>query len=445
MNATVETLPNCLATLHVEVGPEVVSKTREKIVGGFLNQARIPGFRPGKSPRHLVENRFKKEISEETESELLTDSLRTAIREKELKVLRVSNIEDIKNESTGFSFSATVITVPEFELPEYKGIPVHIPAIQEGEKEKFVESILEDFRARQGDFLDLQEDRGAAMEDFIVVDYKGTIDGRPVHEVFPKVGEVLTKNEDFWVRMTDEAFFPGFCKHLIDARPGELREFQIEVPADFPVEGFSGQKIDYAVTLKEIKVRVLPELDDEFAGKVAGGQSLADLKERIRAEFDRLKEAEAANSKRNQVMEYLISRVECELPEEMARRESARTLSELVEENQRRGVTQEMLRNNEKELVASASQTGRNRLKGSFILSRVAEQEKLNVTRDEVLSHIAGIAQRAGISLEKAIKDFSKRQLLPEIENDILNSKALERILSQVVVTETNAEDAPAS
>ncbi len=439
MNATVETLPNCLATLRVEVGPEALLKAREKVVSGYLTQARIPGFRPGKTPRALVEKRFTKDIAEQTESDLISDSLKLAIREKGLRVLSVRGVEDVKMEPAGLSFSATLVTVPQFELPEYKGVPVTVPSVTDAKKEEAIDTVIEDLRARQADFVDLAEDRGAAMDDFVVVDYTGTIAGQPIHETFPKVGQILSANEGFWVRMTEEAFFPGFCGHLVGARPGDVREFQIEVPAEFPVEGFGGQKLDYVVTIKEIKLRVLPELNDEFAAILAPGKSLTEVRELVRTEVQRRNEAELDSLKRDQVMEHLLSKVECELPEDMARAESNQVLSEVVEENQRRGVSQEMLRENEKELVASASQTARNRLKGSFILSRIAELENLQPTREDMLDRIAGIAKRAEMPIEKAIKEVSKRQMLPQIETDIITAKALDFVLAHAVVTETAA------
>lgn len=440
MNATLEKLPNCLATLRVEVGAEALSQAREKVVRGYLNQARIPGFRPGKTPRALVEKRFTKDIAEQTESDLISESLTEAIREKQLRVLRVTNVEDVKLEPTGMSFSATLVTVPDFELPEYKGLEVSVPKVTDAKKEASVAALLEDLRARHADFVDLAEARGAAMEDFVVVDYKGTIGGQPIHEHFPKVGQILSSNEGFWVRMTEEAFFPGFCAQLEGARPGDVREFQIEVPADFPVEGFGGQKLDYVVKVNEIKIRVLPELNDDFAEAIAPGKSLEQLRELLREEVERRNASQIESLKRDQVMEHLLSRVECELPEDMARAESNQVLSEVVEENQRRGVSQEMLRENEKEIVANASQTARNRLKGSFILSRIAETEKLQPTREEVLGRIAAIAKRAEITIEKALKEVSKRRMLPQIENDILTTKALDFVVAQAVVSEKSED-----
>jgi trigger factor len=439
MNVSVETLPNCLATLRVEVGPDRIAKTREALVSEYLKGVKVPGFRPGKVPRPLVEKRFHKEITEELESRMVSTALDEAIDQKGLRVIQVQAVEDVKlAPAEGCSFSATVVTVPEFELPSYKGLAVKVPS--EAVKDSEVDEALQHLRERMADFVDLKEDRGVQMGDFIVTDYSGTVDGVPVHEKFPKVGPVLSRNEGFWIRMTEEAFFPGFCAQLLGGKAGESRSFEVTVPEDFPVEGFGGQKLRYEVTIKEVKERVLPELDDKFAASMAEGKSLTELRDLVRADLGVQKTRRIRDLKREQVMEALLSQVECELPEGMARAESGRVLQELVRENQARGATEDMLRSNEKELVASASQTARNRLKSSFILSKIAEQEKIGVSREELFNQIAALAQSAQVPLQKMLKDVSKRRLLPQIQSEIRTAKALEVVVSEAAVTVDEAD-----
>jgi trigger factor len=155
----------------------------------------------------------------------------------------------------------------------------------------------------------------------------------------------------------------------------------------------------------------------------------------VRAELEGQRRNEIQGLKRDRAMEYLLSKVECELPEDMARAESSRVLSEVVRENQARGVTQEMLKENEKELVTTASQTARNRLKSSFILSRIAEREEIRVTREELFSRIAAIAKGSEMNFEKAVKEVSKRRLVPQIQSEITTAKALDFVVSAATVT----------
>ena len=353
-------------------------------------------------------------------------------------MLQLANIEDVKiGDDNSMSFTATVVTQPDFTLPNYKGLAVQVPSAEVTDAE--IEEAVENLREQAADFTDITEDRGAQMEDFIVVDYQGTIQGKPVHEVFPKAGKPLSGNHDFWIKMTDEAFFPGFCQALVDAKPNDTRNFTIEVPPDFPVEGMPGQKIDYEVTLKAIKQKVLPELNDAFADSVVKGKTLADLRTMAREELERQKKTDAESEKRNQIMRSLLSQVECELPTNLVRQETQRILSEIVRENQTRGVAEEVLKENEKEIVGSAAQNARERIKGTFVLTRIAEQEGLKVTREELFGRIATLAQRYEMTFEKMLKELEKRNALDQIQEEIVTGKVLDFLVANANVTSAAA------
>ena len=266
MNIEVDTLPNCLATLRVEVSSEKVAKVWDRVAGEFSQHAKLPGFRPGRAPRNVVEMKYKKEIREEVQQKVMSESVREAITEKKLRVLSIENVEDVEFAADkALRYTATVVTAPEFEIPEYKGIAVEEKPVAVTDEE--VNEAIENLRDRAADFTDVAE-RGLQMEDYAVIDYTGTIDGKLVQEVFEKAGKPLSTGADFWIRMTPEAFFPGFTDRLIDAKTGDAREFDIDVPADFVIKEMAGQKIHYAVTVKGVKQKTLPELNDEFAGKV---------------------------------------------------------------------------------------------------------------------------------------------------------------------------------
>lgn len=434
MNVVVENLPNCLATLRVEVEPEKVSKTREEVAREFGQFARIPGYRQGKAPRSVIERKYAKQIREELEKKLLSESTRQAIQEQKLRVLQLANIEDVQiGEDNKMSFTATVVTQPQIQLPEYKGLQIQLRSTEVTEEE--INESIDNLRDQAADFTDITEDRGAQMDDFIVVDYTGTIDGKPVHEAFPKAGKPLSGNQDFWIKMTDEAFFPGFCAALVGAKAGENRTFTVEVPADFPVEGMPGQKIQYDVTLKGIKQKALPELNDEFADSVVKGKTLEELRTMAREELSRQKVSNVEGDKRNQIMRQLLSNVECELPQGLVRQETQRLLADIVRENQSRGVTEDVLKENEKELVGAAAQNARERLKGTFVLMQIAEAENIKVTREELFGRVAMLAQRYEMTFEKMLKELENRNALDQINEEILTAKVLDFLVANASVT----------
>ena len=434
MNVVVENLPNCITTLRIELEPEKVSRVWDEVTSDFSKHARIPGYRLGKAPKAVVEKKFKKEIREELEKKLLSGACKEAIQEKHLRVLSLTQIDDVElADDKSMKFTATLITHPDFQLPVYKGIvvPMHPTEVTDEE----IEQSLNHLREQAADFVDMKEDRGAEMGDYVVIDYRGTIDGKSVDELFPKAGKPLSGNDDFWINMTPEAFFPGYAAALVGAKPGETRTFDIEVPADFPIEGLPGQKIQYTVTVKEIKTRVLPPLDDAFASTVAKDKTLEELRAMAREEMGRQKIAGVEARKRDDIMNQLLSQVECELPSDMVRTETRRILADVVRENQARGVAEDVLKENEQQLVGSAAENARQHLKRTFILLRIGEAEGIKVTQEEFNRRIVQLAVRYDMKPEKLLKKLDERNAIDQITEEILTAKVLDFLAANASVT----------
>ena len=428
MNVEVENLPNCITTLRVEVPAEQVSKTWDSVAKEYTQYARIPGYRPGKAPRNMVEIRFKKQIREEVEKKILSESCREAINEKKLRVISLADVQDVEfGEDKSMRFTATLVTSPEFELPDYKNIPVTLKPTEVTDAE--IETALENLREQQSEFTDIT-DRAAALEDFAIIDYTGAIDGKPVSEVAPKAGKILSANNDFWVRLTPEQFLPGFAEKLVGSKPAESRTFDIELPADFVVKELAGQKITYAVTVNGLKQRILPELNDAFASKLIEGKTLAEIRDLIKIDLGKQKLADQDRDRKNQIMTTLMSQVECELPAEMVRFETKRILGEIVREQQARGVSDETLKESQKELVETAGKAARDRLRGNFILLRVAEKEGIKVSRDEFNRHIDMMALRYQTTRDKVLKQLSDNDALDQVNEEILRGKTLDFLAS---------------
>jgi trigger factor len=195
-----------------------------------------------------------------------------------------------------------------------------------------------------------------------------------------------------------------------------------------------GSRIHYKVTLKELKERVLPELNDAFAGGIAKGKTLADLRTMAREELQRQKQREAEAAKRSTVMAHLTAKVECELPTNLVRQQTQSILDEIVRENQERGVADEILREHEKDLVGSAAQSARDRIKGTFILLRIAEKEKISITEMDLRRRIAQLAQRSRMSFDKMVKELQKRGVMDQIKEELVTAKTLDFVASQASV-----------
>lgn len=442
MKVDVENQPQGLATLRIELPPEEVRKEWDSIANNYSRYARIPGYRAGKAPRQVIEKKFRREIQDELTKKLVSKSYREAIAEKSLRVVSLNDLGDVEfGEDRSMRFRATVVTAPEFDLPEYKNIPVQLPETAVTEAE--IETALERLREQAADFTDVT-DRELAMGDFAVIDFTGAIDGISISTIVPEASKNLHGGKKFWLHLAPESFLPQFCEQIVSTRPGDTRSVQVLFPTDFPVSDLAGKKADYAVTLNEIKQKILPPLDDAFAAKLLPDKTLADLRHTIEHNLEHEKEHEVERAKEAQVVKFLHEHISFDLPPSLLKNETRRALNELVHRNRERGVTDDLLKGKEKELIEGAGSLAAHRLKTNFILHRIAEREKIQVTREEVDNAIREQAMQYNVSVEKMRKEFEENDRINGLAEEILLGKTLD-FLKQNVIVETTPEPAPIS
>jgi len=432
MKVEVESKPDFVSTLRIELPPEEVSKEWDSIANSFARFAKIPGYRPGKAPRSVIEKRFRKEIQDEVTKKLVSQSYHDAIEQKQLRVASLTNLEDVQfGDDKSMRFRATVVTAPEFELPEYKNIPVQLPDAKVTEAE--VDVAFQRLRDQSADFVDVPE-RGLQMEDFAVIDFDGAIEGRPIREIAANASKNLHGGKKFWVHLAPENFLPRFCEQIVGMKRGETRSVQVEFPTDFPVAELAGKKADYAVTLNEIKEKVLPPIDDAFAAKLVSGKTLVDLRHMIEHDLEHEKEHEVERAKESQIVRFLHEHTNFDLPSPLLKNETRRALNELVHRNRERGVPNDILKGKEKELVEGAASLAAHRLKTNFILSRIAEREKIEVSREDVDLRVRQEAARYNISTEKMRKELGEHDGLNTFAEQILLGKVLDFLKANVSI-----------
>src|SRR3954469_11775907 len=435
MKVEVENEPRGVATLRIELAPDAVRKEWDSIADNYSRHARIPGYRPGKAPRQVIEKKFRKEIQDEVTKTLVSRGYHEAIAEKQLRVVSLTDVGDVEfGEDRSMRFRATVVTAPEFELPDYKSVPVQLPdtAVTEAE----VDTALERLRDQAADFVDVP-DRALAMGDFAVIDFTGAIDGLAISEIVPEASKNLHGGKKFWLHLAPENFLPKFCEQLVGMNPGDTRSVQVEFPADFPVTELAEKKADYAVTLNELKEKVLPAIDDAFAAKMMPEKSLADLRHAIEHNLEHEKEHEVERAKEQQIVKFLHERISFDLPPPLLKNETRRALNELVHRNRERGVPDELLKGKEKELIEGAGSLAAHRLKTNFILHRIAEREEIKISREEVDQRIREQAQHFNVPVEKMRKELEEHDRLDGIAEEVLLAKTLDFLKANVSVETT--------
>jgi trigger factor len=439
MKVEIEQQPDSVSTLQIELPSEEVTQEWDVIANSFARHARIPGYRPGKAPRRVVEAKFKKEIQEELTKKLVGKGYRDAIAEKHLRVVSLTNLEDVEiSEDKTMRFRATVITAPEFELPDYGHITVNLPPLEVTSEE--VDAAMQRLREQAADFVDVAPERPLQMEDFAVIDFEGTIEGRPIREIVPEASKNLHGGRKFWLRMAPDNFLPNFSEQLVGQKRDETRLVIVNFPGEFPVTDLAGKKADYAVTLREIKQKVLPELDDALADRLAKGKTLAELREMVEHDLEHEKKHAIEHEKESQIVKFLHKHTQFEVPPPLLRSETRRALGELVQRNRQRGVPDDMLKSKEKELIEGAGSLAAHRLKTNFILHRIAEAEKIEVNRAELDQQLRARATSFDVPIEKMRRELEANDGLNALAEEILLGKTLD-FLRQNVTVETAAGD----
>ena len=431
MKVEVETQPHS-ATLRIELPPEEVRKEWDSIASNYARYAKIPGYRPGKAPKPVIERKFRKEIQDELTKKLVSKSYHEAVAEKQLRVVSLTNVEDVEfGDDRSMRYRATVVTAPEFELPEYKNIPIELPSTEVTAAE--VDAALERLREQSADFVDAPE-RPLQMEDFAVIDFDGSIEGVPISEIVPEASKNLHGGKKFWLRIAPDNFLPRFAEQIVGMNKGDTRSVQVEFPAEFPVTELAGKRADYAVTLNEVKEKVLPALDDAFAEKLIPGKTLHDLRHTLEHNLEHEKEHEIERAKESQIVKYLQEHISFDLPPPLLKNETRRALNELVHRNRERGVPDELLKGKEKELIGGAGSLAAHRLKTNFILHRIAEREEIKITREDLDERIREQAAQYNVPPEKLRKDLEEHDRLDGLAEEVLLGKTLDFLKANVSV-----------
>lgn len=435
MKILVEKQPNCIATLRVEIPADKVRNERQKVAQSLALKAKVPGFRPGKAPRAVIEKRFNKEIEAESRETLINSALDEAIKQEELKVLDFGRVEDLSNAADGsLSFSTKLMLAPEVKLPDYKGIKVTVPRAELPEEE--LQSQLETLRERFADFTDI-EGRAAEMGDFAVINYSSTVDGKPSAEALGKSLGYLEGREGFWVRIDEKTFLPGFAAQLVGMKPGDQRDITVTLPDDFPVEDLRNREMVFATTLGELKQSILPELNDELAERLAPGKTLAEITEIIRSNMAQERKRRIDDMKVNQIVAHFTNQADFELPEELVASETQNQADAMVRRGVQSGVSEDQIQSQQDEIFANAKQQAVSNLRANFILQEIARAEKIAVNDNELVNHLLQVAAARNVVPKKFIADMRRSGRIPSIRSSMIIGKAIDFLVEHADVVES--------
>jgi trigger factor len=440
MNINVEHQPNCRAVAHVRVPADQVGKERDEIITYFASMVRLPGYRPGKTPKSIVAKRYENEVKDELEKKLISEGLRQAVKSEGLELLNVLAVNDKMYHDTDKSFSFTIemSLAPKFELPEYKGIPVKLPRIEVTDAD--VDHDLLHLRENQATYEDVE--RAAANGDVVVLSITGSLDGQPLAEAMPEAPAHLKEMKENWFLLAEEDdFLPGFYAGLVGIAKDDERTLDITLADDFNFEALRGKTIALAAKCHGVKNKAVPELTEEFIKKIGGEEmTLETLRDEVRDAIRRRKEQARDAAKSNQVIAHLFEKVEFELPQEVVNREAQRRTNEIAMRAMQQGIGEEELMKQQDEILNSATNQARQNVKVSFILEQIAKKEALEVPGQKIAMALAQLAERQKVPAKKFMAEAQKSGLIDNVRGDLLLQEAMEFLKDNATVEETEPE-----
>ncbi|MBG87746.1 MAG: trigger factor [Verrucomicrobiales bacterium] len=435
MSINVENLAPCKKLLRIEVDAADVDATFNDVTGQFRKHAQLPGFRQGKAPRAVVEKNFGAKIQEEVKKKLLQDAYQSAMEKENLKAADYPEIEELQFErGQAFKFAATVETEPDFDLPDYKGIKVKRETKVVGDED--VDAALEKLREQRVDYKDV--DRELQRGDIAVVDYTGTSEGKPLTDIAP-TARGLTENKNFWVRAESEEFIPGFADQLIGLKAGDEKTVEVNFPAEFVNAELAGRKGSYEVKLNQVKERILPELDDEFASSF-GGESLEKMREGIKGDLENEQKYQENRDIRDQLVKHLMTETKFDLPESVVANETRNTVYDIVAENQRRGLGKDVIEQQKDEIFSAANANAKEKVRAMYLLSRIAEKESIKAEQQEIAARVQVMAQQYQMPMDKLVKQLQEKNGFAEIQEQVVVGKVLDFLQLNASVEEVPAQ-----
>ena len=412
MSLQVEKLEKNMAKLTIEASAEDLEKAIEKAYQKQKKQISIPGFRKGKVPRQMVEKMYGKAVFyEDAANELIPDAYEKALEECEEDIVSSPKIEVTQIEAgKPFVFTAIVALKPEVKLGKYKGVKVDKIDVEVTDAD--VDAEINKEREKNARNITV-EDRAVKDGDITTLDFEGFVDG---------VAFDGGKGENYPLTIGSGAFIPGFEEQLVGAEIGKEVEVKVTFPEDYQAENLKGKDAVFKCTVKEIKEKQLPELDDEFAGEVSEFDTLAEYKEDVKKTLTEKKQKDAKNAKENAAVDAAVAVCEMEIPEAMLETQQKQMLDEFAQRISMQGLTMEQYfqftGSSYQQMFEQVKPQAEERIKARLVLEAIAKAENLEATEEEYekeLQNMADIYQMELDKVKELLGDREKKNIMQDL------------------------------
>lgn len=422
MSVQVEKLEKNMAKLTIEVAPEELEKAIEGAYQKNKSKISVPGFRKGKVPRQMIERMYGKEVFyEDAVNALIPEAYEKAVDECEEEIVSSPKIEVAQVEAgKPFIFTAEVALKPEVKLGKYKGVKVEKADTEVTDEE--VDKEIDKERESNARNIDVT-DRAVKAGDIVTLDFEGFVDGTAFEG---------GKGENYPLTIGSGTFIPGFEEQLVGAEIGKETEVNVTFPEDYQAEDLKGKAAVFKCTVKEIKEKELPTLDDEFASEVSEFETLAEYKADIRGRLEERKAKAAREAKEAAVIEEIIKDSDMEIPEAMIETQQRQMIDEFAQRIQMQGLTLEQYFQftgaSYDQMIEQVKPQAEKRIQSRLVLEAVAAAEKIEATEEDYEEELKSMAEAYQMEVDK-VKELLPEKSVQQIKEDIAVKKAAEFVV----------------
>jgi len=431
MQVTVNEVGVLTKKLKIVLPEEEVTKELDAGFRKIKNEARVKGFRRGKVPRHILEQTYGHQVRAEVAEKLVQATYFDAVEKEKLDVVAHPEIKTpVFEEDGSFSYEVEVDTRPQFELQDYKGMDIEKEQITVTDAE--IEAAIDGLR-REVAPLRSVEDRAVQERDIVIADFDGFHEGEQLKQVH---------GENVNVDVGTGRHGQEFENKLIGMQKGEEASVEVDFDADSPNPLLAGKKIEFKVRINDIKERVLPELDDEFARDVGEDfDSLSALRQHIKEKILAEKEQALEGDISDRIMQKLLAANQFEVPSRLVQYEINEYIKQTEETLQRGGLSLEAAGINRAETEERYRETAVKRVRGDFILKKIAEQEEIKVLDEDLNNGFARIAKQYNMTVSEVKGYFKNRDDMLPFMNELLNEKILKFLRNEAKYIPVDAEE----
>lgn len=425
MKANVEEISSIKKKVSIEISEDQVNKEVESFYKDLGKKAKIKGFRPGKVPRDILERYFKDYVKAEVIQKLIEETYPQALSETDLHpvsppVIDPGGFEDGKP----FQYSAMIEVKPDIQLEEYKGLKIE--GKKEEVKDEEVEERLKALQNLHANLKTISEARPIQTGDYVIVDYEARLGGKPLEG-----GKAI----DFTVEVGSGQFIPAFEEKLIGLKPEEEKEMEVSFPEDYGYQKWAGKTISFHVKIKEIKEKILPPLDDEFAKDLGDYASFEELKVKLKGEIEKEKELALERQLKDQVVDQLLEINPFDVPESLVGEQAKAMVSDTKLRLAAQGVALKKLGVSEEKLQEDYKAMAQKQVRTFLILEKIAGAEGIAVTDEDADDRLREMSERMHQKFDVVKRYYEKNGLLPEVKAGIIRDRTLNFLLEKANIS----------